>query len=88
VALELLEPEPLRVDLREDVAVGRARDAHSDGAGCAVPRQADDTHVVREVLPAKLRAEAEAWALSRSFFSSSGSRNARPFLSPDVGRES
>ena len=59
MALQLLEPDAVLVDLREDVAVGRARDAEADRAGRAVPRQTDDPDVVREVLAAELRSEAE-----------------------------
>lgn len=33
----------------------RARYSNSHGAGCSVPRQTNDPHVVTEVLPAKLR---------------------------------
>ena len=54
---QLLEPDPVLVDLAQDVAVGRAGHAHSDRAGGAMPRKADDADVVGEVLAAELRAE-------------------------------
>ena len=59
VAVELLDEEAVLGDLRLDVAVGRAGDAHADRAGGAVARQADDADVVGEVLAAELGADAE-----------------------------
>ena len=55
----LLQPDPLLVDFCLDVAVGGAGDAHADRAGGAMARQADDAHVVGEVLAAELGADAE-----------------------------
>ena len=49
---------PSRGDLAERLAVGRARHGDRDRARRAVARQADDAHVVAEVLAAELRADA------------------------------
>jgi hypothetical protein len=50
---------PSAVILPQDLAVGGAGDADADGAGRAVARQADDAHVVAEVLAAELGADAD-----------------------------
>ena len=60
VLLELLEEHALGRDLAEGLAVGRARHRHRHRAGRAVAGQADDPHVVAEVLAAELGADAEA----------------------------
>ncbi len=52
-----LEEHALGVDLAEDLAVGRARDADADRHARAVARQADDAHVMAEILAAELRAD-------------------------------
>ena len=56
--LELLEEDAVAGDLAERLAVGAAADRHPDRAARAVARQADDAHVVAEVLAAELRADA------------------------------
>ncbi len=69
VVLQLLNPDPVAVDFRFDVAVRGAGDPHADRAGGAVARQADHADVVGEVFTAKLRAEAEVlgfWSSSCS----------------------
>ena len=55
----MLEKNALGRDLAQYLAVGGARDADSDGARSAVAGQADDPHVVAEVLAAELRADTE-----------------------------
>ncbi len=58
VGLELLEEHALGVDLAQDLPVGGAGDADADRHAGAVARQADDAHVVAEILAAELRADA------------------------------
>ena len=58
MGLELLEEDAVLVDLAEYVAIGRARDAHADRTAGAVSRQANDAHIVTEVLAAELGANA------------------------------
>ena len=60
VGFELFEEDAVGGDLAEDLAVGRARHADADRQAGAVARQADDAHVVAEILAAELRADAEA----------------------------
>ena len=60
VGFELLEKHPVRGDLAEDLAVGRARDADPDRQAGAVARQPDDAHIVAEIFAAELRADPEA----------------------------
>ena len=65
IAVHLFEPDAVPVDLRLDVAVGGAGDAHPDRAGGAVARQADDADVVGEVFAAELGADPELVAPPR-----------------------
>ena len=58
VGLELLEEDAVGGDLAERLAVGRARHGDADRARRAVAGQADDAHVVAEVLAAELGADA------------------------------
>ena len=60
VGLQLLDEDALGRDLAEGLAVGRARDRDGDGQTRAVAGEADDAHVVAEVLAAELGADAEA----------------------------
>src|SRR5581483_8550274 len=59
IAFELFDEHALRRDLRECLPVGRAGHRDADWARRAVTGQADDAHVVAEVLAAELRADAE-----------------------------
>ena len=58
IGFQLLEEDAVGGDLAHGLAVGRAGDAEADGQRCAVARQADDAHIVAEILAAKLRADA------------------------------
>ncbi len=58
VGLELLEEDALGVDLAEDLAIGGTGNAETDRHAGAMPRQADDAHVVAEIFAAELRADA------------------------------
>src|SRR5512146_3152528 len=58
ILVHLLEPDAVSVDLGFDVAVRGAGNAHTNGAGGAVTRQTNHTHVVGKVLAAKLGADA------------------------------
>ena len=58
VGLELLEEHAVAGDLAERLAVGAAADGHAHRAAGAVAGQADDAHVVAEVLAAELGADA------------------------------
>ena len=58
VCLELLDENAVTRDLTLCLAIGGARNADADGQGRAVPWQADNAHVEREVFPAKLSADA------------------------------
>ena len=62
VLLELFQKHAMPVDPPEDLPVGRAGDAESDGQRGAVSGQADDPHVVREILAAELGADADPGA--------------------------
>ena len=59
VAVQVLEPDTVFVDLTLDVAVGAAGYSEADGAGRAVTGQTDNADVVGEVLAAELGAEAD-----------------------------
>ena len=59
IVFQFFDPHAFAVDLRLDVAIRRAGDAHPDRTGCAVTRQTDHAHVVGKVFAAKLRAEAQ-----------------------------
>ncbi len=59
VVLQLFDPDSLFVDLRLDVAVGRAGDAHPHGTGGTVTRQADHPHIVRKIFPSKLCSQSQ-----------------------------
>ena len=59
IGLELLEEDTVGGDLAERLPVGRTRHRQRDRARRAVAREADDTHVVTEVLAAELRADTE-----------------------------
>ena len=72
VVLELLEEHALGIDLAEDLAVGRARDADADRHAGAVTRQADDAHVVAEILAAELRADAVVAGQRQDFLLEAG----------------
>src|SRR5690606_30514238 len=58
IGLELLEPDTLAGDLAERLAIGRAGNAEPDRQRGAVARQADDPHVVAEILAAELGPDA------------------------------
>ena len=57
VGLQLLEIDAVGGDLAQRLAVGRAGHRDGDGAAGAVAGEADDPHVVAEVLAAELRAD-------------------------------
>ena len=59
---------PSTVDLRFDITVSRAGDAHTDRAGCTVTRQADHADVVSEVFTAKLRTQTKILRFDQQFF--------------------
>ena len=59
IGLELLEEDAVAGDLAHGLAIGRAGDAEADRQRGAVAGQADDTHVMAEILAAELRADAE-----------------------------
>ena len=54
VAVHLLQPYTVTIDLRLDVSVGRTADAHAYRTTCSVTWQTDDTYVVSKSLTAKL----------------------------------
>ncbi len=60
VPFELLEEHAVTRDLAERLAIGRARHCHRHGTARSVPRQADDPHVVAEVLATELGADPGA----------------------------
>ena len=59
IVLELLEEHAVLGDLAERLAVGGAGDAQADRQRSAMPRQADDAHVVAEILAAELRPDSQ-----------------------------
>ena len=59
LVVELLYPHAVGVDLRLDVAVGRAADSEADGAARAVARQTYHAHVMGEILAAELGSETD-----------------------------
>ncbi len=66
--VEFFDPYTVAVDLRLDVAVGRAAHSHTHGAACAVARHADHADVVSEILAAELCAETQAMGCLEKFF--------------------
>ncbi len=58
VGLELLEEHAVAGDLAQRLTVGRAGDGDPDRAARAVPGEADDAHVVAEVLAPELGTDA------------------------------
>ena len=68
IGVEVFEPEAFLVDLGLDVSVGRAADAHADGAGCAVAGKADHADVVSEIFAAELGAETDFARCLEEFF--------------------
>ena len=59
VVLELLDEHAIAGDLAERLAVGRAGNSDADWQRRAMTRQADDAHVVAEILAPELGADAE-----------------------------
>ena len=68
IGVHLFNPDTIFVNLRLDVAVGRATNAHADGAACTVARQTYDADVVCQIFTAKLCAEADFVCLLEQFF--------------------
>ena len=68
VRVHFLKPNAVFVDFRLDVAVGGARNAHSDGARGAVARQADDADVVGQIFAAELRSKPDFLGFLEQFF--------------------
>ena len=58
IRFELFEEDPVFGDFAEDLPVGRAGNAQTDGAGRAMPGEADDPHVVGEIFAAELGADS------------------------------
>ena len=67
VRVHFFEPNAVAVDFRLDVAVGRARNAHSDGTRSAVARQSDDADVVRQMFAAELCAKPDFMGFLQQF---------------------
>ena len=59
IGLQRLQEDAIPGDLALGLAIGRAGDAEADRQRGAVARQADDAHVMAEILAAELRADAE-----------------------------
>ena len=86
IALQLLEPDAVAVDPRLDVAVGRARHADPHRARLAPWRGRRITRASSaKYLPPNWAPIPLLRAISITFASSSGSRNAWPSLFPSVG---
>ena len=56
--IEFFDPDTIAVDLRLDITVGRAADAHTYGARSAMTRHTDHTDIVGEILTAELSSES------------------------------
>ena len=56
--IEFFDPDTVAVDLRLDITVGRAADAHTYGARSAMTRHTDHTDIVGEILTAELSSES------------------------------
>ena len=67
VGVHLLQPDAVAVDLSLDVAVGRARHAHADGAGGTVTGQTDDANVVGKMLAAELCTKSNLVGFEQEF---------------------
>ena len=48
MAVQLLDPDTVFVDLTLHVTVGRTTDTQTDRTGSAVPRQTDDTDIMKQ----------------------------------------
>ena len=59
IVFEFFQPDAAFVDLRFNIAVGRAGERHCDGAGAAVTRQADNADIMSEIFAAKLCSDAK-----------------------------
>ena len=57
--IEFFDPDTVAVDLRLDITVGRAADAHAYGARSAMTRHTDHTDIVGEILTAELSSESD-----------------------------
>ena len=57
--IEFFDPDTVAVDLRLDITVGRAADAHTYGARSAMTRHTDHTDIVGEILTAELSSESD-----------------------------
>ena len=68
IAVQLLDPYAVSVDLGLDIAVRAAADTHSDGAAGTVAGQAYDADVVGQVFAAELGAKADFLRLFQEFF--------------------
>ena len=63
VAIHLLKPYTVLVNLRFDVTVCRAAYAHTDRTACSVTRQTNHTHVMCQSLTAKLGTQSNLVSL-------------------------
>ena len=63
VIVKFLNPDTVLVDLRLDVAVGRAAYSKADRAARAVARQTDDSDVMCEILASELCSETDLVSL-------------------------
>ena len=68
VIVKFLDPDTVLVDLRLDVAVGRAAYSKADRAARAVARQTDDSDVMCEILASELCSEADLVSLLKHLF--------------------
>ena len=60
ILLQLFEKHAVPRDLRKCLTIRGTRNTETDRTRCAMPREPDHTRVVRKILTAKLRADADA----------------------------
>ena len=58
IRFELFEKDPAFGNFAEDLPVGRTGDSQANGAGRAVPGEANDSYVMREIFAAELGADS------------------------------
>ena len=68
MAVQLLDPDTVFVDLTFHVTVGRTTDTQTDRTGSAVPRQTDDTDIMCQILSAELCSQTDIVNFGQHFF--------------------
>ena len=67
IRVHLLQPDTVGIDLRLDVAVGRAADTHADRTAGTMTRQTNHTDIVSQILTTELGTQANLMSLLQEF---------------------